>query len=111
MRDDKLYLIHIAECIERIEEYASEGKDNFFRDRKTQDAVLRNLQVLAESCRRLSQEVKDGHPEVDWKGISAFRNILVHEYLGINLVRVWEIIGKELSDLKENVVALRKSLG
>ena len=100
MKDDSLYMLHIKECIGRIEQYVSEGKDAFLADTKTQDAVLRNLQILAESTQRLSDELKLKHPDVDWRGISGFRNVLVHEYLGISQERVWEIITQDLAELK-----------
>ena len=110
MKDDKLYLIHIGECITRIERYTVEGKDAFFADTKTQDAVLRNLQTLAESTKRLSQVLKAAHPDVNWRGIVGFRNILVHDCLGINLVRVWEIIEHELPELKGKIEAILAAL-
>ena len=103
MKDERLYLIHIRECIARIEQYTAEGREAFFTDTKTQDAVLRNLQTLAESSQRLSEELKEAHPEVDWRGISGLRNILVHDYLGINLVRVWEIVERDLRVLKSQI--------
>ena len=61
MKDDRLYLIHIQECIERIERYAEGGRGVFFADTKTQDAVVRNLQTLAESTRRVSDSLKMSH--------------------------------------------------
>jgi uncharacterized protein with HEPN domain len=70
LKDDRLYLIHILECIARIEQYTSEGREFFLVDTKTQDAVLRNLQTLTESTQRLSAEFGAAHPEVDWRGIS-----------------------------------------
>ena len=61
--------------------YTEEGKDFFFADTNTQDAVMRNLQILAESTQRLSHSLRELHPEVDWRSISGFRNVAVHEYL------------------------------
>ncbi len=69
MKDDRLYLIYIKECIERVIMYTEEGKDVFFADTKTQDAVMRNLQILAESTQRLSDPLKEKHPEMDWRNI------------------------------------------
>ncbi|MCJ7797898.1 MAG: DUF86 domain-containing protein [Thermoleophilia bacterium] len=92
MNREFLYLLHVKESITRIEQYTREGKDVFSHDVKTQDAVLRNLQTLAESTQRLSEAVREAHPEVEWRAISAFRNVLVHDYLGIDLERVWEIV-------------------
>ena len=64
MKDDRLYLIHVRECIDRIEQYTLGGKDAFFTDVKTQDAVLRVLQTLAESTQRISDALKASHPDV-----------------------------------------------
>lgn len=111
MRDDRVYLIHICECIERIERYTEGGRDDFFTDDKTQDAVLRNLHTLSESTQRLSQDLKTSHPEVDWRGIAGFRNILVHDYLGINLVRVWEVVERHLPNLKGKIFDIMQELG
>lgn len=111
MKDDRLYLIHISECIGRIEEYVAEGKEFFFRDAKTQDAVLRNLQILSGSTQRLSMDLKANYSEIDWKRIAGFRNVLVHDYLGINLVRVWEIVERYLPELKNKVDEIVASTG
>ena len=81
MKDDKLYLIHIGECIQRIETYVAGGRESFATSTLIQDAVLRNLQTLAESTQRLSNALKAAHPEVNWRDISGFRNVLVHDYL------------------------------
>jgi uncharacterized protein with HEPN domain len=105
VKDDRLYLIHILESIARIEEYTAEGRAAFFADTRTQDAVLRNLQTMAESTQRLSTDLKSAHPEIDWRGISGLRNILVHDYLGINLVRIWEIVENDLRVLKSQIKA------
>ncbi|MFH1730347.1 MAG: DUF86 domain-containing protein [Planctomycetota bacterium] len=111
MKDDKLYLIHIRECIERVEQYAAGGKDEFLEDTMVQDAVLRNLQTLSESSQRLSSELKQAHPGTNWRGIAAFRNVLVHGYLGVNIMRVWEIIEDSLPGLKQSVEAMLDQFG
>lgn len=103
MKDEKLYLVHIKECIERIETYTAEGKDAFLSDEKTQDAVLRNLQTLAESTQLVSDDTKKSNPAVDWRGIAGFRNVLVHEYLGVDLKRVWDIVERDLPPLKREI--------
>ena len=110
MKDDRLYLIHIRECIDRIEQYTLGGKDAFFADTKTQDAVLRVLQTLAESTQRISDRLKASHPEVDWRSISAFRNVIVHGYLSIDLKRIWDIVESDLPDLKAKVEAISRRL-
>ena len=111
MKDDRVYLIHIHECIERIERYTQGGEEAFLTDTRTQDAVLRNLHTLSESTQRLSQALKTSHPEVDWRGIAGFRNILVHDYLGVNLALVWEMVERDLQDLKAKIQDIMQALG
>ena len=103
MKDDRLYLVHITECIERIERYTATGQDAFLSDSMIQDAVLRNLHTLAESTQRLAGGLKDQYPEVDWTSIAAFRNVVVHDYLGIDLPRVWDIVERDLPNLKRTI--------
>ena len=68
-----------------------------------QDAVLRNLHILSESTQRLSDALKAKHPEMDWFSIAGFRNVIVHDYLGIDLAQVWEIVKKDLPGLKDKL--------
>jgi len=104
MKDDRLYLIHISECIERIEHYArGTNKQAFMDSTLLQDAIIRNLQVLAESTQRLSDDIKETESGIDWFEIAGFRNVLVHDYLGIDTERVWNILEKDLPALKEAV--------
>jgi len=86
------------------------GSVVFFSDRKTQSAVLRELQTLAESTQRLSPELKDAHPEVFWEGIAGFRNVLVHDYLGISLERVWDVVERDLPVLRAAVQMIQQTL-
>lgn len=105
MRDDSVYLGHIRECIRRIEENVAGGKESFLSSHTLQDAVLRNLQTMSESTQRLSDAVKMVYPEIEWRRISAFRNVLVHNYLGIDLEVVWEIVQRDVPELKRVVLA------
>ena len=104
MKDERLYLVHIRECIERIEKYTRDGRAAFMESELIQDAVLRNLQTLAESTQRLSDETRSAHPEIDWKGIAGFRNVLVHGYLGVDIARCWEIVEVELPSIMKMVL-------
>jgi len=107
MKDDRLYLIHIAECIERIESYVSGvDREGFMASTLVQDAVIRNLQTMAESTQRLSDRLKQAQSKIDWYKIAGFRNILVHDYLGVDTERVWNIIENELPALKKAVHAM-----
>ncbi len=104
MKDDTLYLIHIGECIDRIESYTQGmAKEAFQAAEMVQDAVIRNLQTMAESTQRLSAKAKESRPEIDWYKIAGFRNVLVHDYLGVDLEKIWAIVRNNLPILKDAV--------
>jgi len=105
VKDDTVYLRHILECIRRVEENTAGGYEAFTASHTLQDAVLRNLQTMAESTQRLSEGAKAAAPSVDWSAISGFRNVLVHNYLGIELSRIWTIVQQDEPILKAAVQA------
>jgi uncharacterized protein with HEPN domain len=106
MKSDKLYLVHILECIEKIEQFTSEGKESFFADVKTQDAVLRNLHTLSESSTRISDKLQSQHPHVAWREMRAFRHVIVHDYLGLELAQIWDIIEIDIPPVKQSVLTM-----
>lgn len=105
-----MYLRHVLECIGRIEQYTTEGRAAFLASTLIQDGVVRNLQTLGQSVLKLSEALKAAHPEIDWKSIVGLRNVLVHDYLGLQVARIWEIVAQDLPDLKAKVTALHGSL-
>jgi uncharacterized protein with HEPN domain len=110
VKDDRLYLIHIQERIARIEDYTRGGETAFLASDLIQDAVLRNLQTLAESTQRLSDGIRSTREDVDWRRIAGFRNILVHDYLGVDIDHVWGIVANELPMLKVAVADMLRRL-
>jgi uncharacterized protein with HEPN domain len=101
-----VYLRHILECIRRIEANVACGHEQFMSSHTLQDAVLRNLQTMTESTQRLSDALKIAHPDVEWRRIIAFRNVLVHDYLGIDLERIWEIIQHDIPTFKQAIAVM-----
>lgn len=99
-KDDSIYIDHMLDCIQRINEYV-ESKQQFYSSRLVQDAVIRNLQVMAESSQRLDDTIKNSYLDVPWKEISGFRNILVHDYLGVDLDMVWSVVEQDLPKLEQ----------
>lgn len=104
MRPEKLYLSDIVEAAERIAEFVV-GLDEaaFYRDAKTQSAVLQKLIVIGEAAARLPQDFKDRHPEIEWHDIVAFRNILVHSYFSVKLDIVWETVQQDAPILRRQI--------
>ena len=115
MKTDLLYLDHILDCVHRIDEYIGglsnlSARDRFMDSPLIQDAVIRNLQILAESAGRISAENQAREPEVPWQQVRGFRNILVHQYLGVDIEFVWSVIAEDLPVLREKATQLRKHL-
>jgi uncharacterized protein with HEPN domain len=103
-RDYKIYLKDIIECIGKVKNYtAGLSLIEFCNDPKTIDAVIRNLEIIGEAARRLPEEIKLKFPDVEWHKIISLRNILIHEYPGIDLETIWDIIENKLSPLEKQV--------
>ncbi len=111
MKDDRLYVIHIGECLARIAQYVAGGREAFMHSTLIQDAVLRNLQTIGQSVSRLSDTLREAHPEINWRSIIGLRNVLVHDYLGINLERIWDIIEYDVPNLQRTVEAILREPG
>lgn len=97
---DRRHLEYIAQSIHLIRARTGAGRDVLLRDLAIQDAVLWRLATLADASGKLSQPVKDRHPEIRWRAIYGFRNVAVHAYQQLRLDRVWEIIESYLPELK-----------
>ena len=96
-RDYKQQIDDILQAITFIREYIKDMDYNAFEaDRKTQDAVVRNLEIIGEAARAVPDEIRDKASEIEWYKIIALRNILIHEYFGVNLKIVWDVIQNKL---------------
>lgn len=109
-KSDVVLLRHILDCIRPIETNIAEGRERFIASHTLQDAVLRNLQVMAESSQRRSDTSKKKQPQIGWREIAVFRNILVHGYLGIDLEVVWDITQRDVPELKRAAEAILNTL-
>ena len=111
MKDDRVYFEHILLCIEKIEDYTKMDKSLYLGSTIIQDAVVRNLQILAESTQRVSDRAKTNYPVTEWQAISGFRNILVHDYLGLDLKLIWSVVENRLPVLKVEVEKMLEDAG
>lgn len=103
MKDTRLYISNIKECIEAIDIYTTEGKNTFMQTRIIQDAVMRNFEIIGEATKRLTLEFREQHPDIEWRKLAGLRDVLIHDYLRVDLEEIWLIIEQDLPSLKVKI--------
>ncbi|MCP9840713.1 DUF86 domain-containing protein [Synechococcus sp. J7-Johnson] len=106
MSKDLLYLTSISEALERITLYTMEGRSAFLASTLVQDGVIRNLIVIGEAVKNLSPDLRDTETTTPWKSIAGMRDVLIHDYLRVNLEQVWETVARDLPPLGLTVRSL-----
>jgi uncharacterized protein with HEPN domain len=103
-RDFRLYLEDVIEAIAKIQRYtAGVSFQQFSTDEKAVDAVVRNLEIIGEAVKRIPDEMRQKDPAIDWKKIAGLRDILMHEYFGIDVEIIWDIIQNKLPVLEASI--------
>ncbi|MBM3303188.1 MAG: DUF86 domain-containing protein [Deltaproteobacteria bacterium] len=110
MKDDRLYLVSILESIGKIRSYTKRGRAAFSANQMQQDAVVRNFETIGEATKQISRRLRQKHPEVPWRQVAGFRDVLIHDYLGIDMDEVWSIVQYDLPDLEAKVKAILRTL-
>jgi uncharacterized protein with HEPN domain len=96
VKDERVYLLHVIDSIDAIQRYTVDGRDAFFADPKTQDAVIRNIEVIGQAVKGISDQTRSLEPAVPWRQIAGMRDKLIHEYFGVDLALVWDVVEREL---------------
>ncbi|MBA7548905.1 hypothetical protein ES705_41373 [subsurface metagenome] len=110
-KDINIFLEHILESIYLIEEYIKDkNKSEFLKLRQLQDSVIRRIEIIGEAIKNIPDDFKETHPKIPWKSIIGMRDILIHQYFGIDLNLTWEVIEKDLPKLKKQIIAIKKEL-
>jgi uncharacterized protein with HEPN domain len=110
MKDDRVYLLHIRDAVERVLDYTRQGRDFFMSDLKTQDAVIRNIEIIGEATKNLSDGLKSSHTDIPWKQIAGMRDTLIHRYFGVKLDLVWQVVETHLTPFKTRVQTILDTL-
>lgn len=103
---DRLFLQHVLAAIDDIALFTTSGKGEFLSDRKTQSAVVRQLEIIGEAVKNLSAELTGSEPGVPWRSIAGTRDRLIHAYFSVNLDAVWAMVEQDLPTLRRDVARL-----
>lgn len=110
MRDPKERLRDVLDAIARIERYATRGREAFEQDELIQVWIFHHIQIIGEAAAQLGRDFHDAHPGVPWPQIVAMRNVLVHEYFGVDLGEVWRTVERDMPRFKRAVEGLLQAL-
>lgn len=99
-KDPKVSLAHILESIDLIEGYSA-GKtlDEFVESRQHQDAIIRRIEIIGEAVKNLPEDFKRNHPEIAWQKIAGMRDVLIHQYFGVDLALTWDVVYSDIPDM------------
>lgn len=101
MKDDRIYIEHILQSIDRIHSYITDkDKETFINDFITQDAVIRQLEIIGEATKRISKKLRNNNPNIPWADMAGMRDILIHDYIDVDLEIVWKTASDSIPKLK-----------
>jgi len=106
-KDPQVFIDHILECIELVEDYLNRKSiEDFMASTQLQDAVIRRIEIIGEATKNLPQDFKDRHPDIPWKEMAGMRDIIVHEYFGVDLKLTWRVATEDIKGLKAQLEEL-----
>jgi len=100
VKDDRLYLHHMLERCQRITRFIKPGREAFLASEELQDAVIRNVEVIGEAAKRVSARTRTQLSQLDWKAICGMRDVLIHDYIGVDLIEVWNVAADRIPELQ-----------
>ena len=107
----KIFLTHILDSINLIEEQIKgKSKLDFLKSKQLQDSVIRRIEIIGEAIKNIPNDIKKNYSQIPWKEITGMRDILIHQYFGVDLDLTWQVIDKDLPRLKRQILDISKKM-
>ncbi len=111
-RDIRVYIEDVLDSVAKIEQYTQViDEQDFLADTQVQDAVLRRLEIMGEAVKNIPPTFRDRYPDIPWKKIAGLRDVLIHEYFGVNMRRAWKVAKQDIFELKQKLLQVQKDIG
>lgn len=110
-KNAKIFLTHILDSINLVEEYIEgKGRSEFLKSKQLQDSVIRRIEIIGEAIKNIPNDIKEKYNQIPWKEITGMRDILIHQYFGVDLDLTWQVIDKDLPRLKRQISDISKKI-
>ncbi len=109
MKDDSVFIRHILDCINAVKEFSKGlSKEELITNRLKQSAIVREIEVIGEAVKNISEDLKEKHPEIAWAKIARTRDKMIHHYFGIDLDTVWGIVTEDIPVLEKQIKSIKQ---